>query len=411
MSRRRTSQEKPLFEKAGNVTVPIYRTPSKGYEGFTVSWYEGGKRLRKFFAEIEQARCHARLVATKIENQDRQVLKLTPEDSRIYLDAIAKLRPLNITLDAAVREVVSAREIVGDYPLLQALKFWKVQNATAVPEKRVAEVVAELVRGLKQDGASNDHVGEMHRVLGKFAAAFHSNIGEVSPAAINEYLRDLGTSAGTRNVYRRKIVTLFNYARRVGYLQDRTTAATKTAKAKELGKDIQVYSTQNMAKLLENAPENLLPFLVLCGFSGLRAAEAKRIDWAQIDFAQGTVCVSAKTSKTQARRYAPLPENAAAWLRPIARGNGKVVNVGTVNALRRLGLKSGVTMIRNGLRHSFCSYRLAVTNNSNQTALEAGHSTNILFRHYRQLCTPQEAGKWFGIFPAESGSKVVPMLA
>ena len=70
-----------------------------------------------------------------------------------------------------------------------------------------------------------------------------------------------------------------------------------------------------------------------------------------------------------------------------------------VNALRRLGLSSGVSMKRNGLRHSFCSYRLATTQNANQTALEAGHSAGVLFKHYRQLCTEAEATRWFSLSP------------
>jgi hypothetical protein len=57
-------------------------------------------------------------------------------------------------------------------------------------------------------------------------------------------------------------------------------------------------------------------------------------------------------------------------------------------------------MKRNALRHSFCSYRLAATKNANQTALEAGHSANILFKHYRQLCSESEAANWFSILPA-----------
>jgi hypothetical protein len=58
--------------------------------------------MRKFFARESDARTHARLVATKIENQERKVLTLTPEDARIYVDALATLRPLNVSLDSAV---------------------------------------------------------------------------------------------------------------------------------------------------------------------------------------------------------------------------------------------------------------------------------------------------------------------
>jgi integrase len=393
-------REKRLSEKVGNVTIPIYLTSTKGYDGFTVVWYEAGKRCRKFFALLSDARGHARLVATKIENQERQVLALAPEDCRIYSDALARLRPLKISLDAAVREVVEARGIVGDYPVLEALKFWRMHHEVGILEKRVSEVVRELVEGLKRDGVSKAHVEEMERALGKFVKAFQTNIGDVTTADINAYLRDLKVSAGTRNVYRRKIVTLFNYAPRVGYLADRTTAASKSAKAKESGHEIEIYSKEEMEKLLQHASDALKPFLVICGFCGLRSAEAMRLDWAEIDFENGTVLVAAGKSKTQSRRFAPLPENAAAWLRPVASHAGKVVNiVMIVNALRRLGHRSGVKTKRNGLRHSFCSYRLAATQNANQTALEAGHSAGILFKHYRQLCTQAQAEAWFSIAP------------
>jgi integrase len=402
---------KRITEKVGNVTVPIYPTPSNDYNGFTVAWRDGGKRLRKFFARLSDARKHARLVATKIENQERQVLTLRPEDARAYVDAVSTLRPLSLGLDAAIREIIAARGIVGDYPLLQALQFWKRHHDDAIPEKRVVDVVDELVNGLRKDGASEAHVSEMKRVLGKFADVFQTNIGNISTADINAFLRGLETSPASRNVYRRKIVTLFNYARRVAYLPDRTTAASNAAKAKEHGREIEIYSAEEMARLLQHASDNLTPFVVLCGFCGLRAAEAMRLDWKEIDFARSTVLVSAAKSKTQSRRFAPLPDNAAAWLRPLTKPNGRVVSVVmVVNALRRLGLRAKVDMKRNGLRHSFCSYRLATTQNANQTALEAGHSADILFKHYRQLVTEAEAKRWFSIAPAEAAN-VVPMVA
>ena len=407
----KNSQPKTISEKVGNVSIPIYRTKSKGYAGFTVAWYENGKRSRKFFADLMDARTHARLVATKIENQEREVLNLTPEDSRIYANAVAQLRPLKIPLDAAIREFVGAREIVGDYPILQALKYWKTHQDKVIPDKSVAEVVLELVQGLKKDGASLEHVVEMERTLGKFADSFQTNIGNITTTEINDYLRGLKASASTRNVYRRKIVTLFNYARRVNYLPDSITVATKAKKVKERGKEIEIYSHADMVKLLQHASDNLRPFIVLCGFCGLRSAEARRLEWKEVDFVQGTILVAADKSKTQTRRFAPLPKNAAEWLKPHAKSTGKVVKVVmVVNALRRLGLRAKVKMKRNGLRHSFCSYRLTSTQNANQTALEAGHSVEILFQHYRQLCTEAEAKSWFSIAPTVT-TNVIPMVA
>ena len=99
---------KRFSEKVGNVSVPVYPTSSNGYRGFTVAWYEGGKRCRKFFAKETDARRHARLVATKIENQERQALAVSPSDARIYAAALSELKPLGLALDSAVRELVAA---------------------------------------------------------------------------------------------------------------------------------------------------------------------------------------------------------------------------------------------------------------------------------------------------------------
>ena len=275
----------------------------------------------------------------------------------------------------------------------------------------MADVVAELVNGLRKDGRSESHVVEMERVLKKFADTFQCDIGNITAADVDAYLRGLDSSPASRNIYRRKIVTLFNHARRVGYLPDKTTAATKSAKAKEHRHEIEIYSSAEMSLLLEHSSDNLRPFIIVCGFSGLRPAEAMRLDWKEIDFASGMILISAGKSKTQSRRFAPLLDNAIKWLLPLAKPAGKVVNVVMIiKALQRLARRSSVKMKRNALRHSFCSYRLALTQNANQTALEAGHSADILFKHYRQLTTETEAKRWFSIAPVES-ENVVPLVA
>ena len=56
---------------------------------------------------------------------------------------------------------------------------------------------------------------------------------------------------------------------------------------------------------------------------------------------------------------------------------------------------------RNVLRHSFISYRLAVVKSADQVALEAGNSPSIIFKHYRELATVEQAEEWFGILPKD----------
>jgi hypothetical protein len=56
---------------------------------------------------------------------------------------------------------------------------------------------------------------------------------------------------------------------------------------------------------------------------------------------------------------------------------------------------------RNVLRHSFISYRIAKVKSADQVALEAGNSPAIIFKHYRELATKEQAEEWFGIVPKE----------
>jgi len=52
-----------------------------------------------------------------------------------------------------------------------------------------------------------------------------------------------------------------------------------------------------------------------------------------------------------------------------------------------VGPAAKVEWKRNGLRHSFISYRLANIKNVHQVSLEAGNSPQMVFAHYRQLVT------------------------
>lgn len=47
------------------------------------------------------------------------------------------------------------------------------------------------------------------------------------------------------------------------------------------------------------------------------------------------------------------------------------------------------------MRHSFVSYHLALFEDVAKTELQAGHDRAVLFGHYRELVTQQEAEEYF----------------
>jgi integrase len=110
--------------------------------------------------------------------------------------------------------------------------------------------------------------------------------------------------------------------------------------------------------------------------------------------------VTAAKSKTRRRRLVPLQPNLKAWL-----AIGGVVPLRDVNQRMRLFTaalrkKHGIDWTHNVTRHSWCSYHLAQFRSAAETALQAGHSEQMLFTHYRELVTPDQAKEFWSIVPA-----------
>ncbi len=54
---------------------------------------------------------------------------------------------------------------------------------------------------------------------------------------------------------------------------------------------------------------------------------------------------------------------------------------------------------QNALRHSFGSYHLAHFKDAAKLALEMGNSPAMIFKHYRELVKPKDAGVYWAIRP------------
>jgi hypothetical protein len=64
LPKRRSKKAGPSLKiKAGSAVVPIYRSESKGRVRFTLSFYRDGRRLRKMFNCLEEAKKEALFVA------------------------------------------------------------------------------------------------------------------------------------------------------------------------------------------------------------------------------------------------------------------------------------------------------------------------------------------------------------
>jgi integrase len=143
----------------------------------------------------------------------------------------------------------------------------------------------------------------------------------------------------------------------------------------------------------------MIPFIVLGAFAGMRAAEIVRIDWSAIDFKRKIIMIRAGQAKTASRRIIPISDNLSAWLQPHVAEGFVVPSAEIYRKVTALARKLKIEWPHNVLRHSYISYRIAKIKNAQEVALEAGNSPAIIFKHYRELATEEQADAWFGILP------------
>jgi integrase len=256
------------------------------------------------------------------------------------------------------------------------------------------------------------YLGDLRVRLGRFALSFGEEmIAGITASRIDEWLRGLGVGAVTRNTFRRRLAVLFNFAKRRGYVTENPVADVERARERET--EIEILSVSEVARLLECASSDMLPFWAIGAFAGLRRSEIERLTWSEIDFDADVIEVKASKSKTASRRLVTIQPNLRQWLAPYRTCVGRVCPVNLQRKINddreRAGLRA--EWPQNALRHSFGSYHLARFNDAAKLALEMGNSPATIFRHYRQLVKPKDAERYWKIAPAPAARKLVAFAA
>jgi len=383
--------EKPTKIKSGATIIKIYHSATNDYPLHTVAWHENGQRRRKCFADPEKAKRYARLIiAPLIRRGELAALRLTGADREAYVHAMELLRPLGVPLSVAVEDYVKRK--VGTL------------------DKEVADVVKELLEA--RSALSARYQESLRSHLNRFAETFHYPIGRVTTAMITRWLDLLKLAPRGRKNARQSVVTLFHFAQRRGYLPKNVpTEADDVEIVKDSETKIGILTPAQLSKLLDVADNKSRLYLVLGAFTGIRSAELLKLTWTHLRSDPGFIHISDDIAKTAAQRYVPILPNLSAWLEPYRHARGKLFKSRRlVDRITRLAKDSGIGWPNNCLRHSFASYRIATTMNTNQVAEEMGTSYAKLKKHYRKPITPEKAAAWFAIAPKRP-KNVVAMSA
>jgi integrase len=359
--------------------VPYYHHPR--FKWTLAGYYINGKRVRRFFTTKDEAQTFAQQLQVKAENLGSRAVHI---DQRLHVMAIEA----HDRLAAHGKTLADATDFYCKH--LDAIQRSCTLN----------ELVTGFLQNKELDGKRERTIQDFRNRLGRFQRKFGGqSVAAITTRDCEDWLRTLRVSGRTRNNYRRVLSVLFGYAVARGFSGD--NAITKTTKAKVTDKPVEVLTPEQTRRLLESATSEILPYIAIGAFGGLRPAEISRLDWSEVHLDRNFIEVSAAKSKTASRRLVTILPNLKAWLEPLARKEGAVSPPNTrvnVDAARK---KAGIDpWPQNGLRHSFASYHLAAHQNAPALALELGHTTTaMLFGHYREVVTPEDARAYWEIVP------------
>src|SRR5262245_12663719 len=368
------------------IRIRRYCDSNRPHLKFVVNYREAGKRKRSFFETKQAAKSFADEQNIKLMNEGREGAEF-PTVTRVMAQSAAeRLEPFGKTITDAVEHYVAH---------LKASE----RSCTAT------ELIDELDAAKKVDGASQRHVDDLDSRLNIFAAKFDDQpVATITSAEIDDWLRSLPVSPATRKHYRRLLILAFNFAMQRGYAA--SNPAEKTAQAREPKTKPGILSVDQATALLENASPEILPYIAIGLFAGLRRAEIERLDWSEIDFDSGHIEVTAEKSKSKfANRFITMQPNLREWLVLLRKLKGSVTPLENFRQLfGGVRAAAGITeWPDNALRHSFAAYHLVHFKDAKALALEMGHTdSGMLFNHYRALVRPKEAERYWNIRPAKA---------
>ena len=278
------------------------------------------------------------MVANKLSAGELDVLTLKNEDRLSYVRAMQAIKPTGVSIEMAALHFAEAFRILGGTKLMEAAQFFLKHHPSNLPRKSLAEAVEELIMAKEADQLSDVYLKDLRGRLRRFKEAFPMQISLVTTAEIDRFLRELKVeerlpeggvrqkpaSPKSRNHYLAAIGTLIYFAEGRGYVPKGLVDIESLALAKQRDGEIEIFCPEELARVLAAARPELIPFLAIGAFAGLRHAEIQRLDWSEVRLEDGFIEIKVGNAKTASRRLVPIQNNLKRWLLPYRKSHGPV---------------------------------------------------------------------------------------
>jgi len=397
---------------SGSSSVRIYEvkhpTNASG-KAYVLAWRTPAGRQTQKFADPDAALTEGKIKASQLGSGRIEGADMTRGD-RDELQA-ARALTQGMPLLAALEEWAKARQLTTGN-VLAACEAWASRTGTAHKRVTVATAVKEFLKAKTAAGknVAIDHADSFKRMNTDLGELF---IDSISSRQLDAWLSQWEHPV-TRNTNRKRIVSVWRWSQRKGYLpRDARTEAEMTDAAHEPPPVIGIINVETWTTLLNHFAKKhpqLLAALVLAGFCGLRRSEIHAQIWEDISLDRKILRVSSGKRGTPARRMVPICDAAIAWLRlckhktgficPTFEYKGTVKPSLAIDGIRRIAKDAKLSPLpENCFRHSYISHKVAGTGDIPRVSLDAGNSPKEINRHYRELVSEDDGTAWFECAP------------
>ncbi|MGB0581571.1 MAG: tyrosine-type recombinase/integrase, partial [Limisphaerales bacterium] len=385
-------------------------------------------------SSLKEAKEKAIEIDSSISRQEAHVLELNGRERDAYKAANALVEPHGVSLVEALTQWTNARrELPGTATITDAVDYYNARYARIAHPLTVNELVERYVPVQEKRGLASETSRKRRYHSTRFAESFGTMpVHRLDSSMMISYFEGLGGAAHSQKTRYKVLSSLFRYAVDHKHappelIEELKVAGNHLPKTRRGAVKGLVYTPAEMREILGCVRPALLPETVLIAFCGVRRQEIisrdkPPLDWSQVKLDRGHVDLDDEQAKAEHRRLAPIPANASAWLRQHWRPEGRIAHLSDPNKLsvairkdvndarKAAGKPRDFKWRKNGLRHSFISYRVASIQNVPQVAIEAGNSVEQIHGTYREVRTQEEAEEYFSILPP-GGESIVAASA
>jgi integrase len=395
-----------------------------GYDTYSVNIGDMKTELIEITPTVRELRCNgARVRITKTKNGDYHFFRLfwkvgnyAPKRPSFGTEEAALKRAEEVVLDLAraegtktflsSEETLLTRELVrkvGSFKNLVAaadfyLQFHKPDEASTPLFSELAE---KYVKSREERGRSERYLETLKYTMKILTGWFGPRrLISIRSEEIWNALRGSRYSLVTQHNLLAAFRALERFAHHERLIPREFDFASRTLVLPDVvGEEPDIFTPEQLENLFMVLRPEEIAYVATMAFAGARRAEFERLTQDRFDLKEKFIRIDAAVAKKGLRRTLEVTPNLAEWLSLTETHTISRRHVQELSRDRERLAKVGVVWKDNVLRHSFCSYHLALHRNEALTADLAGNSPTMLRQHYRNLVSRTAAEAWFAITP------------